>query len=118
MTKLKLPLSVWLSEDGSGITPKVEYDTINSQLVGKVLPIDERTGIPIPHSYIVRTPREIEDHLTNKSVNKASLVYIIMAQPLKQNVPPFVLSIFGTDNKFNADHVLNRWEFVEAELTR
>lgn len=45
-------------------------------------------------------------------------MYIIMAQPLKRNIPPFVLSIFGTDNKFKSNHVLSRWDFVKTELSR
>lgn len=115
LTKFNLPLSVWLSEDGSGIVPKIEYDSANSQLVGHVLPFDENTGIPIKHSYI---QEEIRANMTNTSVNTATLVYIIVAQPLKRNVPSFVLSIFGTDNKFTSDQVLNRWQFVERELNR
>lgn len=108
----------WLSEDGSGIVPKVEYDTLNSQLVGQVLPIDGKTGIPIKHAYVVKSAADIESFLKDTSINKATLVYIVMAQPLKQNVPPFVLSVFGTDNKFKADQVLQRWKFMEAELAR
>lgn len=118
LMKFGLPLSVWLSEDGSGVVPKVEYDTFNSQLVGQVLPIDAKIGIPIEHSYIVRSAREIEKHLRNESIIKATLVYIVVAQPLKRNVPPFVLCIFGTDNKFTSDQVLKRWQTVEAELAR
>lgn len=111
-------MSVWLSEDGSGIVPKVEYDALNSQLVGQVLPTNENTGMPIKLSFVVRSAEEIEKRLKNESVNKATLVYIVVAQPLKRNVPPFVLSIFGTDNQFTSDQVLKRWHFMEAELAR
>lgn len=47
-----------------------------------------------------------------------SLVYIVMAQPLQTGIPPFVLQIFGTNNKFNSQHILNRWKFTVAELKR
>lgn len=118
LTKFNLPLSVWLSEDGSGIVPKAEYDTLNSQLVGQVLPFDEESGIPIKHSYMARTAEEIEKYLKIQPANKATLVYIIVAQPLKRNVPPFVLSIFGTDNKFTSDQVSKRWQYTKGELAR
>lgn len=118
LVKRKLPMSVWLSEDGSGIVPKIDYNSANSQLVGQVLPIDEISGIPIKNTFMARSAEEIERHMTNDSVKKATLVYIIVAQPLKLNVPPFVLSIFGTDNKFKSDQVLARWQYTEAELAR
>lgn len=41
-----------------------------------------------------------------------------MAQPLKENIPPFCLCIFGTDNKFLASDVLRRWDFIKEELER
>lgn len=39
-----------------------------------------------------------------------------MAQPIKANIPPFCLCIFGTDNKFDASDVMRRWDFVVTEL--
>lgn len=118
MTKLKLPLSVWLSEDGSGIIPKIEYDTNHDQLIGQVLPIDELTGMPIPHSFITPEAEDIAKYVTNPQLKMATIVYIIMAQPLKENIPPFLLCVFGTDNKFTSDHVLKRWQHVETELAK
>lgn len=41
-----------------------------------------------------------------------------MAQPLKENIPPFCLSIFGTDNKFLASDVLKRWSYIKEELEK
>lgn len=118
LTKFNLPKTVWLSEDASGIIPKIEYDSPSSQLVGLVLPVDKTTGIPISNTYVVRSEAEIKDHVSNVSVNKASLAYIIVAQAINENAPPFILSIFGTDNKFNTVQVLNRWKFAKAELAR
>lgn len=39
-----------------------------------------------------------------------------MVQPLKQNIPPFCLSIFGTDNKFTANEVTLRWQYIKEKL--
>lgn len=118
LESFNLPLAVWLSEDASGIVPKVDYDGTTNLIVGKVLPIDEGTGFPIERSYKARSAEEIENHVNDESINKSTLMYIIVAQPLKPNVPPFILSIFGTNNKFTTDHVLKRWQFIQKELAR
>lgn len=118
LVKFNLPKAVWLSEDASGIVPKIEYDSLTSQLIGLVLPVDNISGIPISRTYMARSAEEIERHVNHTSIKKATLVYIVVAQPLKENVPPFVLSIYGTDNKFTSQQVLNRWKYVEAELAR
>lgn len=40
-----------------------------------------------------------------------------MAQPLA-NVPPFCLTIFGSDNKYDSMDVENRWKYTVAELAK
>lgn len=75
-------------------------------------------GMPVAFTYLARTAEEIEGHLSDDKLEKASLVYLIISQPVKENVPPFVLAIFGTNNKFTAQNVLDRWEFIKKELSR
>lgn len=41
-----------------------------------------------------------------------------MAQPLKENIPPFILQIFGTDNKFTGKNVTKRWKYIRKELEK
>lgn len=48
----------------------------------------------------------------------SSLAYIVVAQPLKKGASPFILHIFGTNNKFKALDVVNRWEYIENELKK
>lgn len=115
LDKIKSPHCVWLSEDGSGIVQKVVYDVNTNKLVGLNLPFDESTGMPINSTFMARNLREIEKHMEN---SKSHLVYIVMAQPVKQNAPPFVLNIFGTNNKFSALNVLRRWKNTEEELNK
>lgn len=118
MEKFNLPKVVWLSEDATGILPKIEYDSASSQLIGQVLPLDKKTGNPIPNTYMARSYEEIKEHATNASATKSTLAYIVVAQALDEKAPPFILSIHGTDNKFKTEHILHRWEFMEAELAR
>lgn len=115
INKVKAPNVVWLSEDGSGIVPKICYDSTTNQMVGLVLPLDKETGMPIPFSY---TPKSTKDIESFSKVKKSSLVYIVMAQPLKRDTPPFILQLFGVDNTFTALNVTCRWEYIKRELEK
>lgn len=109
------PMVVWLSEDGSGIVPRAVYDMHSNKLVGINLPINELTGMPITSAYLARNLSEISSHMKNPL---STLVYIIMAQPIMPKCPPFVLQLFGTNNKFTTQNVLDRWTYTVEELQK
>lgn len=115
LEKVHAPKVVWLSEDGSGIVSKVCYDSTTNQMVGLVLPTDQKTGMPIPFSFMPKSVTEIEQQLQQP---KSTLVYVVMAQPIKENIPPFVLQIYGVNNTFTAETVMKRWEFTQKELAK
>lgn len=106
---------IWLCEDGSGLIPKILYDPSLDQLIGMTLPIDEHTGCPKRFEFTTRDEEEIKKFCR---MNKSTLVYIILAIPLKEGVPPFLLQIFGTDNRFTGQNVVKRWNFTINELKR
>lgn len=113
--KVNAPKKVWLSEDGTGIVPRVEYDPATNQLVGLVLPTNNASGMPVRFTFLARSAEMIEIHV-NKP--KSKLVYFVMAQPLKENVPPYVLMLLGTDNKFTAKTVVQRMQFITQMLKK
>lgn len=84
-------------------------------MVGLVLPLDSSTGIPIPFTHLARNADEIEKNMDRA---KSSLVYIVMAQPLIPSAPPFILQVFGTDNRFKTQDVLRRWQYTVQELKK
>lgn len=116
LEKLKAPRKVWISEDGSGIVAKVSYDSSSNQLVGLVLPIDKTTGMPIRFTFSPHTVEDINQQITQNS--KSTLVYVILAQPIVDHVPPFILQVYGTDNKFTSENVLMRWQHIKDQLAR
>lgn len=116
MERFKLPKCVWLCEDGSGIVQKVEYDPSSNQLIGLVLPLNENTGIPMSFSFMAKSAADIKKYIQKHPT--AKLVYIVLAQPLKEKVPPFILQIYGTDNSFTANNVQHRWEHTIQELKK
>lgn len=107
---------VFLSEDASGIVSKVQFDPKSNQLIGLVLPLDSKTGMPVKFNFTAASAAEIQRMMENES--KSTLLYAIMAQPLIEHAPPFVLQIFGIDNKFKTTDVVNRWKFISQELKR
>lgn len=110
----KSPKKVFLSEDGSGIVPKIVYDSHNNELIGLVLPINQN-GMPESHSFQADSTEKMKELM---SLAKSNLIYIVVAQPVKANVPPFILQIFGTNNKFTSNDVLQRWSFTEKQLAK
>lgn len=115
LEKIGSPNVVWLSEDGSGVIQRASYDVGSNKLVGLLLPIDNVTGMPISMTFVARSLKDIEEHM---KAPLSKLVYVVMAQPVKSNSPPFVLQLFGTTNKFLSLDVRNRWKYTVAELKR
>lgn len=115
LEKLKLPKKVWLSEDGSSVIPKIEYDQKSNQLVGIPQPLDKTNGCPVRNSFIAENAKVIEEYM---KMPKASNIYFIMAQPIKENVPAMLLQAFGTDNTFTKEDVLKRWRYTKEILKK
>lgn len=115
LSEKQCPLVVWLSEDATKITPRVEYDNATNELVGFVLPFDVN-GMPKLGSFTARNAKEIEHHFQNQV--EATTVYVVMAQPVMQGIPPFCVQLFGSANKFSANDVLKRWKYTKTELKK
>lgn len=105
---------VCISEDATRIVGKVQYDSKSNQLVGFVLPLNSKTGMPIPFVFPARSSTEIIKHFTSNN-QLSSYLNVIMAQPLA-DIPPFCLAIFGSDNKYNSHDVTKRWNFISEKL--
>lgn len=112
---LELPKLVWLSEDATGIVVNVAFEPNSNQMVGLVLPINQNTGMPASFTFLARNADEIQENMRK---NKATLVYLVLAQPMKKGVPPYILQLFGTDNKFKTPNVHLRWKHTIIELKR
>lgn len=114
LDELQLRKSVWLCEDASGIVAKIEYDSMSNQLIGIVLPFNN-DGIPVSFSFMANSVEDIRKHVKQ---SKSTHVYIVLAQPMMPNVPPFILQIFGTNQTFTARDVSKRWIYTVRELAK
>lgn len=109
LVKRNYPLRVFLSEDQTSVTGRIQYDTRSNNLVGFVLPL--KNGLPVLNHFKATTASHMEKIF--QSATPATYLYAIMAQPLVNNAPAFCLCIFGSDSKFTHDDILKRWTFIE-----
>ncbi|VEN51230.1 unnamed protein product [Callosobruchus maculatus] len=109
-----LPKVVWISEDGTRVTGKIEYDSRSNKVVGFTLPLVD--GLPQTSSFLATSAKAIQDYFLTSS--KANYAYIVMAQPLSKFAPPHCLVVFRTDNRFDASDVTKRWKHIKESLKK
>ncbi|CAG9814589.1 unnamed protein product [Phaedon cochleariae] len=109
LEKRNYPKNIWISEDQTGITGRIQYDSKTNNIVGFVLPL--RDGLPITNYFQAKTASEIE--LIFLTQTKSNYLLMIMAQPLVPNAPAFSLCAFGSNNKFTHKDVQRRWQILE-----
>ena len=115
INRYKLSGLVSIGEDATRVISRVEYDSQTDRCVGFVLPIDEQ-GLPIVDSFLVTSYERIEEMFAYSTIAKYAYVYI--AKPLDNHSLPFCLGCMGSDNKFNAETVLLRWNHIITEYEK
>ncbi|KAK3919968.1 Phosphoserine aminotransferase [Frankliniella fusca] len=108
-----LPFIIWLSEDGTRVNGRVQYDLRTNQIIGFVPPLD-KDGLPTTDSFPATSAAEIKSYYDKGVVS--SNAYLIVAQPLSPNAPSFCLCLYGTDNSFTAADVSQRWSWTKHFL--
>lgn len=104
-----LPLCIWVSEDATRLASKIEYDLISNKIVGFVLPFSN--GVANVNAYLATSANTIGEFFQKN--DKANYAYVIMAKSLQDTSSAFCLSIFGTNNKFTSEDVINRWNIMQ-----
>lgn len=84
------PLTVWISEDATRITSRVQYDSCTNQIVGFVPQLDEN-GIPVSNSFPAISAEKITSYFD--SCTRATNVYTVMAQPVYDKSAAFALCL-------------------------
>lgn len=112
ITDHNAPKIVSIGEDATRVIGRVDYDSETNQCVGFVLPLDVN-GLPVVDAYLATSFTAIEAMFNSASISKYA--YIYMAQPLASNIPPLCLACLGSDQKFTAQHVLQRWQYIYSQ---
>ena len=100
---------VFASEDCTGVVQKVSYDRHSNSFIGFCPPL-QSDGCPYVSSFNINAFDEFESIFQNETIS--SLLNIHTIQPITpedQHMSPFLLSAYGTDNKFDAYDLINRW---------
>lgn len=103
---------VMLAEDGTRVTPTVEYEKRSNALSGLVAPLGNK-GLPTPNYFDATNADEVARKLDTSPV--ASTAYVQLAIPMVPNAAPYVLFYMATNNKFTYADLLKRWHH-EIEL--
>ncbi|XP_031357928.1 uncharacterized protein LOC116181664 isoform X2 [Photinus pyralis] len=109
-----LPSVVWISEDATKITGKIGYSSHNNLVVGFVIP--QHNGLPRENYFEATSARRIQQIFVEGE--RAQYGYAIMAQCPIDKTPSFCLNIFGTNNKFTHNDVIQRWEQMKVSARR
>ena len=109
------PRVISISEDGTRVLSRIEYDEESDKFIGFVLPVNDKY-IPVNDSFCGCASFEDIERIFSTSV-KASFAYVYMAQSLSPTVPPFCLALIGTDNHFDTRAVLSRWNYMIKECS-
>ncbi|KAF0688873.1 Uncharacterized protein FWK35_00037959, partial [Aphis craccivora] len=109
LIKRNLPPKIWISEDATSITGKIEYDAKSNKVIGFVLPLEN--GCPLYDSFPATSAKRITEYFHTGI--RANYAYVIMAQSLDDKAPPFCVAIYGTDNRFTNEDVMSRWNFMK-----
>ena len=97
-------MEVTLSEDATAIIAKLEYDVTLNSIIGFSLPLGTN-GLPDASDAVVLGAEQIINKIN--IFEKATVAFVVMAQPLSDHVPPKRICSFGSNNRFTTINVHN-----------
>lgn len=96
-------------EDSTSVIPRISYDVQCDSFVGLSAPLDNN-GTPRLKAYQTDRFDQLKSWFETFQRSKSISLHVI--QPLTDIVPPFILSAYGTDNRFSASDILKRWFYI------
>ena len=113
LMKFDAPFFVNIQLDDSRIINKVEYDSVTDRFVGFCLPI--KNGLPTADAFVLQTFEQIKLAVDKETVGKYA--HCIVAKAVDTSVPSFVLFTMCTDSKYDHKQTLQRWNYIEQQLS-
>lgn len=87
---------------------RIEYKPDTDQIIGFVPPLLGSTGLPATNGFPATSASIVKNYFDCNADNKARSVYALVAVPLTNKATPYVVAIFGTNNRFSFENVLTR----------
>lgn len=113
LLKRKYPMRIFISEDQTAILKRVQYDPKTNKMVGFQLPLCKKNGFPTTNNFYVNSIEDIRTAFQNETLSNNA--YVFMAQPLVDKAPAFCVAIYGSENRFDHNSVLQRWKYLQTQ---
>jgi hypothetical protein len=108
--------SIGLYEDGAKIDENVKYIKRSNSLIGLTAPFDDSTGMPIQDFHKADSAKSVYESI--QMYPKAGYVQSIIARPNNSHSPSFQLGYFFTDNTFNDESIVDRYDLCYDEFQK
>ena len=105
---------VAIAEDATRVIARADYDYETDRVVGFVLPCND-AGLPLSDTFLATSLSAIEKMFASCELAKYAYAYV--AQPVCLNVPPFCFACIGSNNRFTAEDVLQRWKYIYSQCS-
>jgi len=106
-------MKVLISEDATAIIGRREFHLRYNSILGGSLPLTG-TGLPDPERCVVNCAVDIVNFY--KLYPAASVVFVIMAQPMSDFAAPVRIGSFASDNKMTSSDVKRRHAYIDECL--
>lgn len=117
LTKRGLKREVYVAEDATAVEDGVQVNTILDRLNGFSRPLLKETGLPDVNAFPASTFKDILEAMDNN--DPAPYINVIMVKSTdEKDSASFCLCAYATDLKFDAENVLQRWNYIKLELER
>lgn len=108
----EFPFRVCIAEDQTKIIESVQFNSKENYLDGLSAPLG-CNGFPIENPFTAKDALDIINNINKGSIAAYVNVFVVQPQVPKRS-PAFCLCVYPTDNRFNYQHCLQRWEFLEG----
>jgi hypothetical protein len=99
----------YASEDCTGVIRKISYDAKSNSFVGFSSPLDGN-GMPQQLRYQTDSFNQLRKWFNEETLSTLLNVHVVQPISIDGHYDSaYLLSAYGTDNKFKMDHVLLRW---------
>ncbi|CAF4367766.1 unnamed protein product [Rotaria magnacalcarata] len=111
---------VFVSEDSTGVISSVSYDSKNDCFIGFSPQLEN--GLPSVDQFQTNSYAELQQWF--EDFDKSTLINTHLIEPLIKNNSslvhsrPFILSAYGTNNKYTAIDVLRKWMYLYRECKK
>lgn len=108
---------IFLSEDCTGVVPRIEYDVHSNTFIGFSPRLAD--GLPQTNSFSTESFNKLDDWF--ETLKKSHLLNFHMAQPISlvpSSCSTFILSAYGSDNEFMTLDILMRWTNIINQCDR